>query len=118
MAGVGEVPAGGAEAVQHVGPDRLNNVDRIELGAEPRRQLPPYDFAQVWLVGQKDLLRGGLIALAELFQKRLEGIGRVHGSFSDRADYDDPLLSGGNQVPFLLSPPEASASVGWATLRC
>ena len=38
-------PAGRAEALQQVGPDRLHHVDRVELGAFAGGQLPPHRAA-------------------------------------------------------------------------
>src|SRR5947209_8131464 len=44
---VGKAPAGVAEAVNHGCPDRLDDVNRVELGPEPSRKLTTNNHPQV-----------------------------------------------------------------------
>src|SRR4051794_33460741 len=53
---VGEPQVSLAEALQEARPDRLDDIDGIELRAEPLWNLTPDHLAEVGFVGQKRLL--------------------------------------------------------------
>src|SRR5262249_36159635 len=74
VSGVGEVPAGVTESPQHVGPDRLNDIEGVELGAEARGEVPAGPHPQVRLVGNEDLFGGLGVAAGELLQQGVQRI--------------------------------------------
>src|SRR6266852_8208399 len=74
MVCIGEAPAGFAKPAEQVRPDRLKNVGRIKPGAERGREMPADRLAEVRLVGQKDLLRGRHITLAQLGKELIQGL--------------------------------------------
>ena len=69
-----KAPAGLAKATQHIGPDRLDDVGRIEGGAIHGRELPADRLAQIRLEGAKDLFRGRVVAVSQLSKQVIQGI--------------------------------------------
>ena len=80
---VGEPPARVAQARQHVGPDRLDDVHRVELGAERPAQPAPHGHPQVRLVRQESSLRGRNIAFVQPLDQLIQGIDG-HDSLEDQ----------------------------------
>ena len=66
MSDIGEAPAGLAESVQQIGPNRLHHIDRVELGPKSGRQLSPNHHAQIWLIGQEGLFDHSRVAAFQL----------------------------------------------------
>src|SRR5512135_2107676 len=100
------VPVGGpppllAEAFQEIGPDRLHDVHRVELGAKPRRQPSPHHHAEDRFEGREDLLRGVGLAVGQPLQQGVEDIG-VHVSST-------PQGSGNPENPARFAPASAPA---------
>ena len=54
---IGEPPAGVAEAAQDVGPDRLHDVHRVELGPERAAQLAADRHPEIRLVREERAVR-------------------------------------------------------------
>src|SRR5262249_58682294 len=75
VGGAREATAGLAEALEHVDPDRLDDVEGVELGAQLGRQVAANDHAEVRLVGAEHLLTGGVVAGTQLLQEGVEVLG-------------------------------------------
>ena len=75
---VAELPAFVAEALEHVGPGRLHDVHRVELGPHPRRQPPPHHDAEDRLEGLVDFSRGVHLTPGQPLEQTVESV--VHGS--------------------------------------
>ena len=57
-----------------VGPDRLNDVVRVEPGAEPGGHLATHDHAEVRPVGQEKRLGGGGVAIDQPFTELSQAV--------------------------------------------
>ncbi len=68
LSGIGEAPAPLSKAIQNVHPDRLDDVNGVELGAQIPRELAAHHHAQIRLVGKKGPFDGRLIAAVQLLQ--------------------------------------------------
>jgi hypothetical protein len=63
MSTIGKAPSCLAKTVQDIGPDRLNNISGIQLGAQRTIQLPTDCDPEIRLIGQKRFLRGYEVAI-------------------------------------------------------
>src|SRR5262249_50098977 len=74
-----EVPGGVLDPLEHVGPDRLDDIHRVELGAKGRPDLAPDQHAEIRFVGSEDLFGRGRVAAVELLEQAVERL-RAHAS--------------------------------------
>jgi hypothetical protein len=103
---VDEAPAGLAKLAEHIRPDRLDNVGRVELGAVGGRQVPADRLAQVRFEGKKDLLRGRRVATAQLGKQVIQGLGHDLLRQMTRRRAGHPIAFPGG---FLGGPPPLAA---------
>src|SRR5262249_18582167 len=99
---VREPPSLRPVALQDVGPDRLDDVDRVELGPEWGGQPPPHHRAEERLIIAEDPLRGGILAVGQFHEQGIERVG-AH----DRVRYRRPGRPGNWTGPAF---PSASTS--------
>jgi hypothetical protein len=78
----GKFPAGIAETLKDIAPDGLDNVRRIELGAQMKGEQAAHDLSQVRLELKEDFLCGCGIAAAQLVKQRFQGRFCFHFFFS------------------------------------
>jgi hypothetical protein len=62
VVGVRETPPAPPKSVKEIGPDRLYDVGRVELGSEPIRQPSPDDLSEDWFIEGENPLGGGMIS--------------------------------------------------------
>jgi hypothetical protein len=70
-----ELPAFGTIGDQEVGPDRLDDVHRVELGPERRRQSTTDHRPEERFIVAKDPLGGRVLAISQLHQESIERVG-------------------------------------------
>src|SRR5262245_56692779 len=73
MGDVGEAPASLAKSSKHVGPDRLDDVNGVEVGAQIGRKLAAHSHSQVRFVTLKYQAGRLVVPAAQFLEELLEG---------------------------------------------
>ena len=101
------------QPLQDVGPDRLHDVHRVELGPQRRPELAADQHPEVRLVGPEDLLGGGHVAAVQPLEEPVQRLVAHTPSRPQRAAASGetgealvPLVFGpARNVPGLVDPP-------------
>src|SRR5262245_49164403 len=81
---VGKTPSPPANPFDDIGPYRLHNVCRVELGAHARRELPAYHHAQVRLIRQENPLGGLGVTVAQSVEQGIHWLASHSDSCGQR----------------------------------